>query len=304
MAINQLEDISRDFEESVGLHHAQKKAAAKSILNNAGILVGVFIVFAVIVVVTTDIRLATWADVSKLGVDFFLLLFCSYSMYVTCSDSGMRLGLRNDEYLLAVDKFDQKKSYIIDTKAQGRLHEFCRYYIGKELKNTKMNILAVVGFDYDVYVEKWLPLTEKQIRELPNLTDTQKAAVIKANAVMPIKLTPEMIMKRGRRGGKRAPLGLDPDTKKKINFGVKFFTTVLTTLSLTAIMIDFVIEPTWLMFASIVLRLLIVVLNGFSGYKFGYENIVFDTTNYLSDQTDLMEQAIQYLEGNLLPEKS
>jgi hypothetical protein len=39
-------------------------------------------------------------------------------------------------------------------------------------------------------------------------------------------------------------------------------------------------------------------LNGFSGYKFGYENIVFDTTNYMNDQTDLMEQALQYFEEN------
>lgn len=298
MPISQLENISRDFEESVGLSHSHKTKAAKTLLNNAGIVIGVFISFAVIVVVTTDIRLASWADVSKLGVDFFLLLFCSYSMYITCSDSGMRFGLRNEDYLLAVNKFDEHKKYIIDNKLQCRLHEFCRYYKSKELENTKMNILAVVGFDYETYLRNWLALTDEQIYDLQNLTDPQKAAIVKANKVMPIDLTPEMIMKRGRRSAKRAPLGIDPETKKKINFGVKFVTTVLTTLSLTAIVIEFVIEPTWIMFASIILRLLIVILNGFSGYKFGYENIVFDTSNYLRDQTDLMAQALQYFEEN------
>jgi hypothetical protein len=44
------------------------------------------------------------------------------------------------------------------------------------------------------------------------------------------------------------------------------------------------------------LKMIVVITNGFSGYKLGYENIVFDTTNYMSDQTDLMEQAIHYFE--------
>ena len=36
------------------------------------------------------------------------------------------------------------------------------------------------------------------------------------------------------------------------------------------------------------------VMNAFTGYKFGFENIVFDTANYINDQTDLMEQALQF----------
>ena len=296
MAIEQLDNLAKEFQESVDLVHNDKKRAAKSLLNNAGIVVGVFILFVVVVAVTTDIHLATWEDIKDLGIDFLLLLFCSYSMYINCSDSGMRLGLRNDLYKSAVTKFEDKKGRIIASKNQSRLHEFCRYYIQKELENTKMNILAVVGFDYDTYLQKWLILTKQQILSLTTLTKPQKEAIIKANNVMPITLTPEMIMRRGRRGGKRSPLGMDPDTKKKITFSVKFITTVVTSLCMTAIIVDFVIEPTWLMFVSCVLRLMIVVLNGFSGYKFGYENIVYDTANYMSDQTDLMEQAIQYFE--------
>lgn len=297
MAISQLENISKGFEESVDLAHQQKRNTTKSLLNNAGIIIGVFILFAVVVIVTTDIRLATWDDISRLGIDFFLLLFCSYSMYINCSDSGMRLGLRNSQYLSAVDKFDRKKLEIISQNNQSRLHEFCRYYINKELENTKMNILAVVGFDYHTYLQKWLALTDQQVMSIQYLTKPQKEAIIKANAVVPIKLTPEMIMKRGRRSTKRGALGMDPGTKKKITFGMKFVSTVFTSLCMTAIIVDFVIEPTWIMFVSCVLRLMIVVLNGFSGYKFGYENIVYDTVNYMNDQTDLMEQAIQFLEG-------
>lgn len=296
MGIGQIENSMKDFERSVDLAHSNKKKTAKNLLNNAGIVIGTFILFVVILVMTTDLRLAKWADISNLIIDFLLLFLCSYSMYINCSDSGMRLGLRNDAYLSSVNRFDSKKEIIKAAKYQTRLYEFCRYYIAKELENTKMEILLVMGFDYDTYVSKWFILNNKEINELRGLTQKQKKAIMKANAIEPIELTPEMILKRGRRSGKRDPLGMDPNTKKTITFSVKFVTTVITTLFMTAIVVDFVVEPTWIMFVSCMLRLMLVVLNGFSGYKFGYENIVYDTVNYMDDQTDLMEQAIQFFE--------
>lgn len=296
MAIGQIETLRDDFIEGVDLAHRQKKNAAKGLLNNAGILVGVFIIFAVIIIVTTDISLVNPEEIEKHAVDFILLLFCTYSMYVNFSDSGMRLGLRNEEYIKATNRFEDKKQVIINNRDQKRLHEFCTYYIKKELENTKMHILAVVGFDYETYLERWVMLSDKQIRSMATLTKPQKDAIIRANSITPIVLTPEMIMKRGRKGGKRAPLGMDPQQKKTINFGIKLVTSIITVLFWTSMVVEFVIEPTWELFVMIVLRSLLLVVNGYSGYKFGYENIVFDTTNYMSDQTDLMEQAIQYFE--------
>ena len=205
MPINQIEGIRQEFTESINLAHSKKKSTAKSLLNNAGILLGVFIVFSVIVIVTTDLKLADPEQLGKLGIDFFLLLFCSYSMYINCSDSGMKFGLQNKDYLIQVEKFESKKKEIICRKKQTRLHEFCRNYIKKELENTKTNILAVVGYDYETYIKNWSILTKEEIRLIPSLTKPQKDAIIRANAIMPVRLTPEMIMMRGRGNGKRAP---------------------------------------------------------------------------------------------------
>lgn len=46
------------------------------------------------------------------------------------------------------------------------------------------------------------------------------------------------------------------------------------------------------------MKLFPIVLNGFTGYKSGYENIVVDTVNYMNDQSDLMRQLIHYVEEN------
>lgn len=295
-AVSSLENISREFERGMDLEYSKKKSMAKSLLNSAGIFVGVFLMFAVIVIVTTDVRIVSLEKLAGLGLEFILLLFCSYSMYVTCSDSGMRHGLNTDAYKNACKKFDEKKNDILSKENQTRMYAFCRYFVANELKNTKMNILAVVGYEYNEYVQRFLGLDKKEINDRKDLSKAQKKSINKANGIAPIRLTPEMILKRGRHAGRRSPLGMAPETKKSIHLGTKFVTSVILTLFMTVIVLDLVVEPTWLMVAGCMLKMLLVVMNGFTGYKMGYENIVFDTTNYMSDQTDLMEQAIRYFE--------
>ena len=252
--------------------------------------------FAVIVIVTTDISLTSFEQVAALGLDFFLLLFCSYSMYINCSDSGMRAGLAHKGYIDTLAVFEEHKKTIVERRMQVRLPEFCRHYIEEELKNSRMDVLVIVGLSYDIYKEKYMSMDKEKVKALTELSEVQKEAVIKANAITPVKLTPEMIMKRGRGSYRTSPLGVKPETKKMLNFGGKFLTTFLVSLMMVIMVFDVVIEPTWAIVTSCVLKLLAVVMNGFGGYKFGYENIVFDTVNYINDQTDLMRQAIQYIE--------
>lgn len=292
-----------EFEKSMLSEHAKKKKLAKGFLNNAGIFVGVLLMFVVIVVVTTDIHLVSFEEIAALGLDFFLLLFVSYSMYVNCSDSGMRAGLQSESYTGGFSAFETMKRHIIDTKIQARLGEFCRHYITEELRNSRTTVLAIVGFSYEEYIEKYVGKDKDTIRGDKALSKAQKKAIIKANGIEPVKLTPEMIMKRGRGSSRRAPLGMTPETKKGINFGTKFVFTFFISLAMSIIVLEAVIEPTWVLIATCCLKLMTVVLNGFNGYKFGYENIVFDTVNYMNDQTDLMQQAVQYIEGHPLSDK-
>ena len=287
---------SNAFEDAVALENTVKKKITKGFANYAGIFVGVFLMFAVIVIVTTDISLTSFEQVAALGLDFFLLLFCSYSMYINCSDSGMRAGLANKGYIDTLAVFEEHKKTIVERRMQVRLPEFCRHYIEEELKNSRMDVLVIVGLSYDIYKEKYMSMDKGSVKALTELSEVQKEAVIKANAITPVKLTPEMIMKRGRGSYRTSPLGVKPETKKMLNFGGKFLTTFLVSLMMVIMVFDVVIEPTWAIVASCVLKLLAVVMNGFGGYKFGYENIVFDTVNYINDQTDLMRQAIQYIE--------
>lgn len=286
------------FEENVLQEKAKKSKVAKNLINNAGILVGVFIMFAVVVIVTTDIRIVSLTEITSLGLDFFLLFFCSYSMYVACSDSGMRAGLLSKSYNEAIAAYEAKKRAIFDEDLQDGVFDFCRDYVATELKNARMSVLAPAGFTYRPYEVNWMNMSDRDILEADILSEPQKRTLIKANKIKPIKLNPEQIIRKGRNEGKRAPLSISPRTKKKIAFGTKFFTTLFLSLGIALIALEFVQEPSWEAFAAVTLKLLTIVINGFSGYKFGYENIVVDTVDYLSDQTDLLEQAYNFIKKN------
>lgn len=281
--------------------HLKKKRVARSILNYTGIFVGALIVFIVTVAFTTDIKLISIQQVIELSLAFFVLLFCSYSMFVSLSDTGSRTGKESDSYVKAVEEYDREKKAIIDGKQQGRLTEFCRWYIIDELKNTRFSVVSEVGIDFDVYNNEYIGKTEEELKACQNLSKPQINAIIRANKITPIKLTPEMIFKRGRGSNRRAPLGVKPEVKKGIGYGTKFFRTCLISVLTSVIVLDVVITPTWATFAAYILKLCTVLLNGFTGYKFGYENIVYDTVDYMKDQTDLMHRFKQYIEDNPTP---
>lgn len=284
-----------------GMHNTKRKLA-KGFLNNTGIFVGVFLVFVVIVVFTTDIQLSSFADWTKLGLAFFVLLFCSYSMYINFSDTGTRAGKESDTYKKTLGEYDTIKKEIVSNGQQGRLLEFCRHFIVEELQSTRHAIIADVGLDFKLYKEKYIGMSKKALKQISELTEPQKKAIAKANSVKPIKLTPEMIFKRGRGAGRRVPLGTSPTTKKGAAFAVKFVKISVTTLLTSIIVLDVVVNPTWATFAACCLKLMPVILNGFTGYKMGYENIVYDTVNYMSDQIDLIHQFQQFVADNPTPE--
>ncbi len=275
-----------------------KKTVFQKLLRNTGIFVSVFIMFVVIVAFTTDLKFSSLADWTALGLTFFVLLFCSYSMYLNCSDSGTKAGKESETFLNTQDDYDGVKNKIAVNKMQGRLPEFCQHYVEEELELTRATILADVGIEYAEYKENYLGKDKETLDKLvaENKLSKMKAdTILSANKVKPITLTPDMIFKRGRGNNKRSPLGMNPQTKKKWNFGIKFVTTLITSVLMSIIVCEVIITPNWATFAACLLKLFAVSMQGVFGYKMGFENIVVDTVEYMRDQIDLMQHFLEYV---------
>ena len=280
-----------------------KNKAIKGFLNNKGLVVGIILAFIVVLVFTTNVNFHSTAEVVKLSLVIFVFMFCSYSMYVNCADSGTKAGRETALYTKTKEEYDTLKKRLIKGNNQARLTDFCRNYVEEELKSTRKDILDGVGIDYKQYQKDWISADKNTVKSCTSLSKREKAAILKANAVKPIRLTADMISKRERVNKKRSPLGKNPVTLKKVHYGIKLVTTVTTSLFTCMLALEVISNPSWATFAELCIKLLLVVLSGFTGYKMGYENITVDTVYYILDQIDLLNQFEQYLEENPTPEK-
>lgn len=292
------EEKPRNLGEVIEKTTVTKKKILRGAMNYAGTAVGTFIIFVAIVVSTTDITVMTAFDWAVLGLSFFVFMFCAYAMYINGSGSGIRAGRKSETYLTAKKKYDDLKNEVITRKMQGRLPEFCRYYIEEELRNTRNSLLTEVGIDFSVYQERYVGKDKAELEQLTILSKSQVEAIVSANNIKPIKITPEMILKRGRGSLHRNPLGIEPSKKRGIGYMWKFVSTFAVAVLMVGITLNPKPDLTWGTFAECILKLFPIVLNGFTGYKSGYENIVVDTVNYMNDQSDLMRQLIHYVEEN------
>lgn len=295
---NFLDSVPKEAEiKAIAGRNASRKFF-KNAVNYGGLFIGVFLLFVVVVTLTTNIKLntiATWAD---LGVQFFVLLFCVYAIFVVCSDSGTKAGLQSDSYDKSIKEYDEQKAKITSNQLHLRMREFCQYYVKQESIGMRARILADVGIGYKEFSNKWMHLSKSEVKGIKELSKAQRKAIIHAISVKPIRITPEMILKRGRGSLKRSPLGVNPETKKKMTFLTRFLRVFAVSMLMSIIAFDVLIQPTWVTFVSVALRTMTAAISGFNGYKFGLENIIFDTCHYIDDQTDLMKQFLVYVESH------
>lgn len=274
----------------------ERTKLSKFVFSNARILVMAFILFAVVVVMTTDIRFITISSLRDLGLEFFVLLFGSYGMYICCTDGGIQRGYSTDVYKTAVDRFQNYKDRVEDNYLD-RMDEFCQHYIDEELKKARMQYLALVCITYEDYLDKYVMLGKVEVDKL-DLTSSQKKAIKKANKVRRIKLTPERIMTQGKAVHTRSPLAATPFVIKNLVMSAKIGKMSFTTICMALIACEILIEPSWAVFAEVCLKLAGIIINGAGGNKDGYNYIAVHTVNYMNAQSTLMQRAIQYADSN------
>lgn len=281
-----------------------KKRVTKSLLGYTGTFISLLLIFIAIAVLTTEVNLTSAVEVVELGLTLFILIFCAYSMYVNLANSGEKAARSGKLYIETEEKHNANKKIIKDEKMQPRGSEFCSYWSREELKNTRCQCyLDEVGVDFDVYMKSYVGKTKEELEgQYKELSQAQINAIVEANNVKAIKLSVDMFFKKGRGASGRKPLGVNPKTKKTISYIVKLITTILTMSITGVIALELIVNPTWATFAEVCLKILPIILNGIMGYKMGYENIAVDTVNYMLDQIDLMEEFIQYVRLNPVPQ--
>lgn len=271
--------------------------AKKPSTATSGLIIGAFIVLAVIVVMLAEIDITDFSTLPKLGANFFVLLFCNYGMYLNQRDNGIGAGKQSSIYLDVMSKYDELKCKIVEAEIDYRMNEFCAWYIANELKHARQSLLAVSGISYATY-EAYIGVDDDMVEADEKLTKRQKNAIIEANSLKPIYLDADMIMRRASAAKRKASRKLTPESKLYIKSGTRLVRMFISSALIVAVSFEVIINPSLATLAATALKVLFVVLNGFTGYKEGFANITVDSVDYVGEQITYLERFIVWDKKN------
>ena len=122
------------------------------------------------------------------------------------------------------------------------------------------------------------------------MTEAQIKAILRANKVNPIRLTPGMLLQREKISLSRAVIGTDPATVRMITNVWRLVSNAVVTFLVTITAFDVSASFDWSVVGEVLFKLVTVLYGGFCGYQTSYENITVRAVRHINTQADLLEQ--------------
>ena len=271
------------------------ESGPKKFISNFGNVVTMVIVFIAFSIMTTDLQLTSIFEWATIGLTFFVILILSNLVYLINFSSAVEKAKEGEIYLEAKAYYEEQKKSLMGLNWAETLELYCSQYVKNELERTRKVILSRVGIHYDTYMEKYISKSKKELKK-EIISKSKIKAILKANSVKPITLTPEMIYNFGGKDGTiRHPLGLSPGKKSTLKRVGKVVTSFATSFLSASIALRFVLSPSWEMFCLCLTKLLPIIYNWYVGRRDGKASIENDLAPYVKTQADLMSQAINYV---------
>lgn len=262
---------------------------ATGLKNSLFTFAGAAIVIVVIFISFTDIKVNPALAFATITLNLAIIWFCQYSMFINYFAGGQTKGRQEQIYIDAVRAYNDLKAEILASDTQSRIPDYCEWWTKNELEMTRKNSLADCGIKYDEYCAKYLGRSKKQIQalDLPELT---KEVIIATNKIKAVPLTSDQLLRAGTHTASRKAVRENP--KKKANFLLctKLVASTVTATVTAFIGIDLFAEVTLATVALMLIRLLVIVINGFNGYINGFNLVTVDMVGYTNDQIDQLKQ--------------
>lgn len=259
-----------------------------SVVERSGYVIAAAILLVVILVMTTDIRFITAQIGSNFSATFFVLMFCSYGLYLNMYTNGMISGERLKVYKDACKRYDEVRDKIKSADVYKRLADFCREYVDNDRRARIEEALSFSGVSYDEFL-RYQHLGRAALKA-EGLCKAQIRRIRAAKRIRPIKLTPAMLYKQGKGSTRNKALHTPPSERRKWDRISKFITNALSCGMTVFIAFDMFSNPSFKTLCAVAFKLLMIGYTGYRGYVRGYYNIVTDTVLYINDQIDILEQ--------------
>ncbi len=280
-----------DIGESIGAPAISFKKSIGSFISNMGIIIAVFTLICAFAVFFMDISLSSFATVD-FSLSFIILLFCAYTIYFSMADTGMRVAMSDKGYKKAKEDYESIKTELQKNGKLEDLGDFCHEYAKNELASARKSILLGAGISYEKFC---LDYHNKDKNDLPkNLSKKERKAIIKANKLSPVRLSPDMLLFLDDGATERRALHRNPRKQRLFYSAKALVSTTMTSFFAVSIVCSVIEEPTFAILTECLIKLFTLVWNGSKGFLMGYNNITVDTTSYLFDCTDFLYRFSSY----------
>lgn len=293
--------LQERVDSAIKVVNQKTKRAVRSLISYGGLILSMFVVAAFIIAMTTHIQSIPpedfWEYASDIVMTWLLYVICASVTYISCSDSGMRAAKELASYISSQERYANLRQYVVDHNLHGYAYSYCEELCSEELKMQRTAILANYGISYNSFVSLYEGEDTKTLQQkYPNLSKLQLKCIARANATKRLNLRPEMLLRKSTRGNHRGLLGTAPEVKRRIHTMISITRITIVSGIMAFLMFEMIMEPTWATFAEAIIKAGVIIAQGFLGYKYGYDLIAISSTEYATDQADLIQQLIQYSE--------
>lgn len=277
------------------------KSGVNILAKNLETIIAMFTVVVMISVFWFKISIGDILTVS-FAADIFLtmLLFCimQYEMH----EKGKRNGKLDAQYISSYRKYCEYRDSAVSTGLP-ELDGFCEEYRESELKSARTRILSRVGIKYSEWYESYRGVPKKRISKCTivrggnerRLTAAERMAVIRANAMCEITLSPDMLICDTPMDMHRGGLGTHPVKKDHRRMTRATIMLVITSVFTASIVIEMAVEPTLSTFVYCLIKLFLLLWRGVSGYSSGYVLYAIDFARMHDNQSVLLGKYAAWL---------
>lgn len=282
-----------------------KRSFGTFFIRNINSVLSLFIVLVVVFVFLAQVKILPNVSVQEAAASCVLLFFCSYFMYCNLLNSGTKLGKQEEDYINCTKKHNDLRETIKSNNYEQYLNDFCESVRKAKFIRDRETELSRVGILYSEYTEKYEGKTEEEIlQEFPELNKGKRKAIKKANAVKCVAFTKEMIYRECKPTHSQAILGVTPQAKRNFRMVWNIFFSAVVAFMSYSIFVDVIEKPTWASFAMCLVKLLPLFVCGWRGFTNGFDFIAVESVSYMSDQNDLLEEAIVFAKAKKEAEPS
>lgn len=254
-----------------------------SLRDTVGVLLSAVTIAVAALCFFTDLTFSV-GTAANFSVTLLILLFCSYSMYFSMADTGVRQGERDAGYLRARTRYEELRARVLSEDGNA-LERFCTACVERELAAARHFVLMRAGITEKEYEQTYRGMDRRARRALPR---AKRRMLRRLERLRPIRLTPQLLLADTDGGEGRALIAPSPGVRRLRRSLLFVLPAALLAVFTASVACTVLLTPTAANVTAAVMRLFTLLWNGVRGYRMGYGSMTREGVRYYDSRSDLL----------------